>query len=100
MDVLKSMTIFQRVIESGSFSAMAKDHCMSQSTVSKHISALEERLGTKLLSRSTRCLTLTEDGSKYYENCVHILEEIDGAETAADRNPYQPRSALTFWFLR
>lgn len=94
MDVLKSMTIFQRVAESGSFSAVAKEHGMSQSTVSKHISALEERLGTKLLSRSTRCLTLTEAGNNYYESCVQVLEIIDNAETVAGRGRSLPTGTL------
>jgi len=94
MDVLKSMTIFQRVAESGSFSAVAKEYGMSQSTVSKHISALEERLDTKLLSRSTRCLSLTEAGNKYYESCTHILEEIDNAETEAGRGRSLPTGTL------
>lgn len=94
MDVLRSMRIFQRVAESGSFSAVAKEHSMSQSTVSKHVSALEERLGIKLLSRSTRCLSLTEAGIKYYKSCVQILEEIDNAETAAGQGRTQPTGTL------
>jgi len=54
MDVMSSMAIFRRVVEAESFSVVARETNMSQSTVSKHIAALEERLGTKLLNRSTR----------------------------------------------
>ena len=70
MDVMQSMEVFRRVAEANSFSAVARETSMSQSTVSKHIAALEERLGTKLLNRSTRSLSLTEAGTEYYRYCV------------------------------
>ncbi len=60
MDVMHSMAVFRRVVEAKNFSAVARETNMSQSTVSKHIASLEERLGTKLLNRSTRSLKLTE----------------------------------------
>lgn len=76
------MQIFRRVSESGSFSAVSREMGLSQPTVSKQIAALEEYLATKLLSRSTRQLNLTDAGRHYYERCCQILDEI--AETEAE----------------
>ncbi len=66
MDVLTSMAIFCRVVEAGSFSAVANERDMSASSVSKHIAALEKRLGTQLLGRTTRRLNPTDAGCEYY----------------------------------
>lgn len=82
MDKISAMKIFRRVTESGSFSAVSREMRLSQPTVSKQIAALEEDLGTKLLSRSTRELNLTDAGQRYYERCCQILDELD--ETEAD----------------
>jgi len=76
------MQIFRRVSESGSFSAVSREMGLSQPTVSKQIAALEENLSTKLLSRSTRQINLTDAGRHYYERCCRILDEI--AETEAE----------------
>lgn len=81
VDLFASMVLFRRVAEAGSFSAVAREMGCSQPTVSKQVAALEERLGNKLISRSTRQLTLTEAGKHYYDRCVRILDEI--AETEA-----------------
>lgn len=76
------MQLFRRVVEAGSFSAVSREMRLSQSTVSKQIAALEEYLKTKLLSRSTRQLSLTEAGQGYYERCCQILDEL--ADTEAE----------------
>ena len=81
MDQLGAMRVFMRVVESGSFSATAREEGTSQSTISKKVSALEGRLGVKLLSRTSRELSLTEAGSQYYERCQSILAEIAELES-------------------
>lgn len=91
MDVLHSMSVFRRVVENGSFSAVARETGLSQPTVSKHIAALEQRLGTKLLSRSTRQIKLTDAGSRYYEQCVRIVDELAEVEAGL----VQEQSQLT-----
>jgi len=94
MDVMQSMEVFRRVAESGSFSAVARETSMSQSSVSKHIAALEERLGTKLLNRSTRQLSLTEAGSEYYHYCVRILNDFQEAEASVGKGKIVPTGTL------
>ena len=83
MDRFNAMAMFVRVVETGSFSAVAKELNTSQPTVSKQVAALEEQLGTKLLTRSTRHLTLTEVGADYYERCTRILTALEEAEASA-----------------
>jgi len=80
MDKINAMKIFRRVAESGSFSAVSREMHISQPTVSKQIAALEDDLCTKLLSRSTRELNLTDAGQRYYERCCLILDELDETE--------------------
>jgi DNA-binding transcriptional LysR family regulator len=76
MDRFHQMRLFVRIVESGSFSAVAREMGMLQPTVSKQLTALEERLGVRLLNRSTRKLSLTEAGQAYYERCKRILDEV------------------------
>ena len=66
MDRLTAMQTFVRVVESGSFSAVAHEVRATQSAVSKQVAALERTLGAKLLSRTTRSLALTEAGERYF----------------------------------
>ena len=94
MDVMSSMTVFRRVAEAKNFSAVARETNMSQSTVSKHIAALEERLGTKLLNRSTRSLKLTEAGKEYYHHCIRILNDFQEAEASIGKGKIKPTGTL------
>lgn len=94
MDVMSSMAIFRRVVEAKSFSAVARETNMSQSTVSKHIAALEDRLGTKLLNRSTRSLQLTEAGQEYYHHCIRILNDFQEAEASIGKGKIKPTGTL------
>jgi DNA-binding transcriptional LysR family regulator len=94
MDVMQSMEVFRRVAEANSFSAVARETSMSQSTVSKHIASLEERLGTKLLNRSTRSLSLTEAGTEYYRYCVRILNDFQEAEASIGKGRIKPTGTL------
>jgi DNA-binding transcriptional LysR family regulator len=80
MDRLAAMNMFVRVVETGSFSAVAKELNSAQPTVSKNVAELESWLGAKLLNRSTRSLRLTETGADYYERCVAILQDVEEAE--------------------
>ena len=94
MDVMHSMAVFRRVVEAKNFSAVARETNMSQSTVSKHIAALEERLGTKLLNRSTRSLKLTEAGKEYYHHCIRILNDFQEAEASVGKGKIKPTGTL------
>lgn len=81
MSKLKSMSMFVRVAELGSFSAAARQLGIARSIVTRHIAQLESELGIKLITRSTRRLTLTSAGSAYLEKCREILDLIESAET-------------------
>lgn len=80
VDKLNAMAIFVRVVERGSFSAVARELQTSQPTISKVLQALESELGGKLISRSTRKLSLTDEGQRYYNECRQILAAVDAAE--------------------
>lgn len=106
MDRLQSMAVFLRVAELGSFSGAAEQLRLSKSAVSKHVTALEERLGVRLINRTTRRLALTEVGQTYRDYCARIVQEVEEAERAASRQGVEPRGRLkvnapmTFGFLR
>jgi DNA-binding transcriptional LysR family regulator len=94
MDRLTAMSMFVRVVETGSFSAVAKEINTTQPTISKNVAELESWLGAKLLNRSTRSLRLTESGSDYYERCVAILQEVDEAEQSVGQLQTQPKGVV------
>ena len=83
MDRMAAMEAFVVVVETGSFSAAARRLNVGQPAVSKLVAQLEERLGVKLLVRTTRGLTATEAGLNYYERARRSIEEADEAESAA-----------------
>ncbi len=80
VDTLSGVTIFCRVVEAGSFRKAAHALGISPSGVSKAMSRLEERLGVRLLNRSTRQLSVTAEGAVFYQRCRGILAELDAAE--------------------
>lgn len=94
MDTLKSMKVFTTVVAAGSFAAAASRLDMSRAMASKHVLYLEERLGTRLLQRTTRKLGLTDSGAAYYERCAQILEEVEEAEAGAANLSATPRGIL------
>lgn len=94
MDRLTAMNMFVRVVETGSFSAVARELNSTQPTVSKNIAELESWLGAKLLNRSTRSLRLTETGSDYYEKCVAILQDVEEAEQTVGQLQTQPKGLV------
>jgi DNA-binding transcriptional LysR family regulator len=93
MDKLQAMKTFVRVVEAGSFSAVAHESDTTQSAVSKQVAALERELGARLLTRTTRSLALTEEGEHYFERARRLLAEIAEAEGALRRGEQQ----LTGW---
>lgn len=94
MDRLEAMSIVLLTVEKGSLTAAAKTLNMPLPTVSRKLSELEEHLGTKLLQRSTRKLTLTDAGQAYVEGAKRILEDIDEIERAAAGEYKAPRGEL------
>ncbi|WP_018259778.1 LysR family transcriptional regulator [Methylobacterium sp. WSM2598] len=94
LDRVTGMQVFVRVAGLGSFAAAGRSLGLSQTGVTKHVTALEERLGTRLLHRSTRRLTLTEAGRGYLEACERILAEITEAEAAARAEALEPTGTL------
>lgn len=76
---LERMRTFVRVAERGNLSAVAREMNIGQSSVTRHLRELEEALGVVLISRTTRRVTLTEEGSRYYANAVQILRLVEQA---------------------
>ena len=77
MDKLKNMLVFCRINELGTFSAVATEMNISAMMISKYMAQLEKSLGVTLLNRTTRRLSLTEAGEKYYQRCKHLLEDLN-----------------------
>ena len=82
MDKLQAMKSFVRVVEAGSFSAVAQELDTTQSSVSKQVASLERELGARLLTRTTRSLALTEEGARYFDQARRLVAEIAEAESA------------------
>jgi len=81
MDRLSAMQTFVRVVETGSFSAVARELSTTQGAVSKQVAALEKHLGVRLLVRTTRAVTTTDDGMRYFEEARRLVSEIEEAES-------------------
>jgi LysR family transcriptional regulator for bpeEF and oprC len=94
MDKLNSLIIFVRAAQNRSFSEAARQMGMSPSSVSKAVQRLEEELGIRLLNRTTRSVTLTDDGAAFYARCRQILDELEEAEQELLRTRYQPTGTL------
>ena len=94
MQILTDIAIFVKVVELSSFTAAAEALESSQPVVSKAVTRLEEKLGARLLNRTTRRLSLTEAGSELYRRSVRALEEIENAELEVARFQTEPRGTL------
>lgn len=94
MDKLDAMQTFVRVAEAGSFIAVANQLQVARSVVTRQVAALEKHLGTKLITRSTRSLTLTAAGSAYLEKCRVILNMVDAAESSLTEEKAVPRGRI------
>ncbi len=93
-DVLALFRTFIRVVEAGSFTAVAREQNTSQPTISRQIATLEEHLGSMLFQRTTRSLTLTEDGRSFYDHARRAVETVLEAETAVGRRKGRPTGML------
>jgi len=94
MDRLQSMGIFVQVVELGSFAAAAKAANLSATMIAKHVSALEKRLGSRLLYRTTRRHGLSEVGKLYYDRCKSLLADVEAAESSVSLLQGAPRGTL------
>jgi LysR family transcriptional regulator, regulator for bpeEF and oprC len=90
MDRFNAMKVFTRVVESRSFVKAGESLQLATPQVSRTVQALETQLGARLLNRTTRSISLTEDGEAYYERCIRVLAEVEEMEselTHAKLNP-------------
>jgi DNA-binding transcriptional LysR family regulator len=90
MDRMGAISLFVRVVDAGSFSAVARTLSVGQPAVSKQIAALEAYLGAQLLQRTSRSLTLTEAGRDFYESGVRLLGDLEAAESRVGRGVVAP----------
>jgi DNA-binding transcriptional LysR family regulator len=94
MDRLTTMTTFTAVVTSGSFAEAARQLNLSPALVSKHVQSLEDRLGARLLHRTTRKISLTEAGQGYFDKASQILAEIEAADTSIGNLQSKPCGTL------
>ncbi|WP_375506302.1 LysR family transcriptional regulator [uncultured Nostoc sp.] len=94
MDKLKSLMIFMRSAQYGSFSEAARQLGMAPSAVSRAVLRLEDELGVRLLQRTTRSLTLTEDGNRFYQRTQQILNDLEEAELEVKQSQSMPMGTL------
>jgi DNA-binding transcriptional LysR family regulator len=90
MDRLDAIRTFVRVVESGSFSAVARAAGLGQPAVSKQVASLEAHLGAQLLRRTSRSQTLTEAGRDFYESAVRLVNDLEAAESRVGRGRVAP----------
>ncbi len=91
---LNEIAIFVKVVDAGSFTGAAKSLGLPKSTVSRKITQLEERLGVRLLQRTTRTLSLTDTGSAYYNQCSRIISDVEEANIAVTEMQSKPKGLL------
>ena len=94
MDKLAAMQVFVKVVELGSFTRAAEALDLSRTMATTHVARLEEHLGTRLLHRTTRRLSLTEAGTAYYEKCAGLLAEIDSLEASLEAMTEKPTGVI------
>jgi DNA-binding transcriptional LysR family regulator len=94
MDRFDAMQTFVRIIEKGSFSAVAKERGIGQPAVSKQISALEDELGTELIHRAPRSIALTDAGRDFYESALRILDDFENSTSRIGRGQSAPKGCI------
>jgi len=94
VDRFDAMQIFVRVVEKGSFSAVAKERGIGQPAVSKQISSLEEELGTELVHRTSRSIAMTEAGRDFYDSALRILDDYENAASRIGRGQTSPKGLI------
>jgi DNA-binding transcriptional LysR family regulator len=94
MDNLLALRVFVRIAEAGSFGKAADQLALPRSTASKLIQDLEEHLGTKLIHRTTRSITVTPEGAEYYERARRLVNDLEEMDAAARQTRAQPKGRL------
>jgi LysR family transcriptional regulator for bpeEF and oprC len=94
MDQIAAIRTFVRVVESGSFSAVARAAGVGQPAVSKQVSALEAHLGAQLVRRTSRSLSLTEAGQDFYESAARLIDDLDAAVSRVGRGQSTPAGLI------
>ncbi|MEI7613497.1 MAG: LysR family transcriptional regulator [Betaproteobacteria bacterium] len=94
MDKFEAMQVFCSVIEAGGFAAAADRIGMSTSAVSRHVAQLEEELNVRLLNRTTRRMSPTDEGFAYFERCTQLLADLEEAEASVSGKARHPRGRL------
>ena len=94
MDRLTSMSVFVAAVDAGSFAGAASRLDLSATMIGLHVRSLEDRLGARLLNRTTRRQNLTEIGRLYYERCRQIMADVEAADTIAKELQAEPRGRL------
>src|ERR1044071_9804723 len=94
MDQLQGMRVFARVAELGSFARAADDLAMSRAMASSYVAQLEKHLGTRLLHRTTRKVTVSPEGAVYLERCRRVLAEIQAADDEMRHARARPQGKL------
>ena len=94
MDTFTAMKVYCSVVENDSLAGAARSLNVSPSVVSKQLSALEDRLGVRLINRTTRRISVTQEGTAYYESCKRIITDVAEAENAASSAHAAPRGLL------
>jgi DNA-binding transcriptional LysR family regulator len=94
MDALQMMRVFVRVAQRASFAGAAEDLRMSRAAITRHVAATEERLGVRLLDRTTRSVGVTEAGRVYLERCLECLQAYDDSEAAIGGLTEKPKGLL------
>src|ERR1700759_1139799 len=97
MDRLTSLTAFVRVVDAGGFSAAGRKLNMSTTMVSNHVQALEDRLGVRLLNRTTRKVSLTDIGKEYYERSRQVLMDLEEADQIVGAQQATPQGQLRIY---
>src|ERR1700731_3236054 len=100
MDKFDAMRVFVRVVEKGSFSAVAKERGIGQPAVSKQIAALEDELGTELIHRTSRSIALTDPGRDFYESALRLLDDFEKATSRICRGQTAPKGLFPPPFAR
>lgn len=94
MDKLRAMQVFVRIVETGSLTAAAEALDVSAPSVVRTLAALEHAVGARLLNRTTRRSSLSDEGREYYERCRRVLAEVEAADAALSARRVEPRGRL------
>jgi DNA-binding transcriptional LysR family regulator len=97
MDRTETLALFVKAVETGSLSRAARASGVSLPSVSRHLTALEERIGTRLLIRTTRSLALTEAGRVYYEHAKQMLADLEAVEASLLADAGMPVGTVSVW---